>query len=103
MWLFDYELSLRRERVFAIMQISSLSQTLAAGVWVLATGSGGIVWSQSTANWLFPLEDGLTINTIDKIFQQWESNYAEAWLNMWCQNGTAGNNVVLGELGKCMV
>lgn len=58
------------------------------------------IWAQtSSANWLFPVQDGTTINNVDKIFLQWTSNYADAWLNMWCQNGTGviGNNVVLGE------
>ncbi|KAH9215732.1 hypothetical protein DL95DRAFT_388353, partial [Leptodontidium sp. 2 PMI_412] len=80
-----------------MMRIFSLPRILVGGAWVLAIRGGGGVWAQSTASWLFPLEDGLTINTVDKIFLQWTSNYADAWLNMWCQNGTAGNNVVLGS------
>ncbi|RFU34651.1 hypothetical protein B7463_g1685, partial [Scytalidium lignicola] len=27
----------------------------------------------------------------------WVSNYDDTWFNFWCQNGTPGNNVVLGS------
>ncbi|KAL2068157.1 hypothetical protein VTL71DRAFT_16255 [Oculimacula yallundae] len=74
-----------------------LPRFLVAIVWLLVNQEGSRVSAQSTANWLFPLDDGFTINNIDTIVLQWKSNYATAWLNMWCQNGTAGNNVVLGS------
>ena len=51
----------------------------------------------STATWQFPLKDGLTINFIDTVVLQWASNYNTAWMNVWCQNGSIGNNVVLGK------
>ena len=58
------------------------------------------VLAQSTASWIFPLIDHTTIIVIDTIFLQWTSNYEEAYLNMWCQNGSTGPNVVLGKYNK---
>ncbi|KAE8447428.1 hypothetical protein EG329_010842 [Mollisiaceae sp. DMI_Dod_QoI] len=57
----------------------------------------GVEAQTSSASFQFPIQDGLTINLIDTIILQWTSNYDEAYLLMWCQNGTAGNNVVLGS------
>ncbi|KAL3427774.1 hypothetical protein PVAG01_01283 [Phlyctema vagabunda] len=51
----------------------------------------------SSATWLFPSSDGMILNFIDTFVLQWESNYADPWMQMWCQNGTSGNNVVLGS------
>jgi hypothetical protein len=51
---------------------------------------------RSTATWLFPLEDGFTINYIDTVVLQWESNYDDAFLNMWCQIDGPGSNISLG-------
>ncbi|CZR60056.1 uncharacterized protein PAC_09951 [Phialocephala subalpina] len=51
----------------------------------------------SSASFQFPNQDGLTVNYIDTTVIRWTSNYAEAFLLMWCQNGTVGNNVVLGS------
>ena len=45
----------------------------------------------------FPVADGLIINTIDTVVLQWTSEFQQAFLQMWCQNGSAGNNVVLGR------
>lgn len=56
-----------------------------------------VLTQTSTATWQFPNQDDLTINYIDTVVLQWTSNYGQAWMNLWCQNGTAGNNVVLGQ------
>lgn len=65
---------------------------------LLLLGSQQLLVSAQTSSgsFQFPVEDKLTINFIDTIVLQWTSNYLEAYLLMWCQNGTTGNNVVLG-------
>lgn len=72
----------------------------AFGQFFMSLGGRGGETATTTAlvSWQYPNVDGITINYIDEIFLQWTSNFPTAVLEMWCQNGTAGNNVVLGEL-----
>ena len=64
----------------------------------LSSRDVGAFAQTSTATWLFPVTDGLIINYIDTVVLQWDSNYATPFMQMWCQNGTPGNNVVQGQL-----
>lgn len=50
----------------------------------------------SNAEWAFPLQDYLTVNFIDTAVLELKLNYKSASMNMWCKNGSIGNNVVLG-------
>jgi hypothetical protein len=70
-----------------------------AGLFLFSSRDSGVLAQTSTASWLFPITDGLIINYIDTVVLQWTSNYATPFMQMWCQNGTAGNNVVQGQSG----
>jgi hypothetical protein len=59
-----------------------------------AIQDSGVLAQTSSASRLFPVSDGMIINYIDTIVLQWRSNYANPWMQMWCQNGS---NDVLGE------
>jgi len=48
----------------------------------------------SSATFQFPIEDGLIVKTIDTVVLQWTSNYAAAWMEMWCESPAGG--VVIG-------
>lgn len=75
------------------------SHCLLFAIWFLGSYRfWGVRAQTSSASFQFPDQDGLTVNYIDTTIIQWTSNYAEAYLLMWCQNGTIGNNVVLGLL-----
>lgn len=50
----------------------------------------GVQAQTSTATWKVPTV-GMSVNYIDTVVLSWESNYEEAYVDMWCQNATSGD------------
>jgi hypothetical protein len=38
-----------------------------------------------------PTSGSLTVNTIDNVYAEWTSSYAEAWLYFYCNSGANGD------------
>jgi hypothetical protein len=71
---------------------------LPASLVLFSSQIAGVLAQTSSASWLYPVPPGLIINYIDTIVLQWDSNYATAYLRMWCQNisDPVNNDVVQG-------
>jgi hypothetical protein len=80
--------------------LSSIPALVVAGVLFLLGPIDGVRAQSPTVNWLYPkITDTLNVTVVDTIVVQWESNYVDPVLRMFCQlNGLSlGPKVRVGQ------